>query len=102
MTGAAGKGIAIREWHGPGAKTYNGLQFINPAVLGDLLMFRVAESRQILNHDNREILKLGVPAVAQWLTNPTKNDKVVGSIPGLAHWVKDPPRLGSRVAVALA
>ena len=35
-------------------------------------------------------LPLGVPVVAQWLTNPTRNREVVGSIPGLARWVKDP------------
>ena len=33
---------------------------------------------------------LGVPLVAQWLTNPTRNHDVVGSIPGLAQWVEDP------------
>ena len=33
---------------------------------------------------------LGVPVVAQWLTNPTKNHEVLGLIPGLAQWVKDP------------
>ena len=54
---------------------------------------------------------LGVPAVAQWLTNPTGNHEVAGSIPGLAPWVnyrrcrelwcRLQTRLGSRVAVAL-
>ena len=34
-------------------------------------------------------VSMGVPIVAQWLTNPTRNHEVVGSIPGLDHWVKD-------------
>ena len=29
---------------------------------------------------------MGVPVVAQWLTNPTRNHEVVGSIPGLTQF----------------
>ena len=32
----------------------------------------------------------GVPFVAQWLTNPTRNHEDVGLIPGLIQCVKDP------------
>ena len=35
-------------------------------------------------------LYLGVLVMVQWLTNPTKNHEIVGLIPGLAQWVKDP------------
>ena len=37
---------------------------------------------------NRAIV--GVPVVAQWLTNPTRNHEVAGSVPALAQWVNDP------------
>ncbi len=31
----------------------------------------------------------GVPVMAQWLTNPTRNHEVAGSVPALAQWVDD-------------
>ena len=34
--------------------------------------------------------KYGIPDMAQWLTNPTRNHGVVGLIPSFAQWVKDP------------
>ena len=36
-----------------------------------------------------KIFIIGVPVVAQWLTNLTRNNEVAGLIPGLAQWVKD-------------
>ena len=43
-----------------------------------------------LGRQVRKVASRGVPVVVQWLTNPTRNHEVVGSIPGLAPWVKDP------------
>ena len=36
-----------------------------------------------------DIKIFGVPVVVQWLTTPTRNHEVAGSIPALAQWVKD-------------
>ena len=35
-------------------------------------------------------IRNGVPVMAQWLTNPTRNHEVAGSVPALAQWVKNP------------
>ena len=42
-----------------------------------------------LYHSPQKNPGLRVPVVAQWLTNPTRNHEVVGSIPGLDQWVED-------------
>ena len=43
-------------------------------------------------HRSKDVPK-GVPVMAQWLTNPTRNHEGAGSIPDLTQWVKDPALL---------
>ena len=64
-----------------------------------------------INKIQSKIHKGGVPVVAQWLTNPTRNHEVVDSTPALLSrlrirrcrelWCRLQTRLRSRVAVAL-
>ena len=50
--------------------------------------------KKIKNRNIKKIIfknrKIGVHVMAQWLTNPASIREDVGSIPGLAHWFKDP------------
>ena len=56
-------------------------------------LFTIATQGNNLNaHQQMNGLRrcgIGVPVVAQWITNPTRNHEVAGSIPGLTQWVKD-------------
>ena len=49
----------------------------------------VTEMKREINI-SRKKPTVGVPVMAQWLTNPTRNHEVAGSIPALAKWVNDP------------
>ena len=48
------------------------------------------ESNQMFPFPLKKSSHSGVPVVAQWLTNPTRNHEVAGSVPALAQWVNDP------------
>ena len=69
-----------------GCKHQKGRDAGAPGLAGDLCPKR----RKVGFKNYPQNSKLGVPVVAQWLTNPTRNQEVAGLIPGLAQWVKDP------------
>ena len=56
----------------------------------ELTMGAHSEDSTILSYYQSEKPQQGVPVMAQWLTNPTRNHEAVDSISGLAQWVKDP------------
>ena len=56
----------------------------------------VSKLRRLEDQGERESFNSNVfrvPVVAQWLTNPTRNHEVSGSIPALAQGVQDPALL---------
>ena len=52
-------------------------------------MDKFLEKYNISKVNQDEIEKMGVPVVAQWLMNPTKNHEGAGSVPALAQRVRD-------------
>ena len=57
----------------------------------DLLNLWIGVFHQYLDHYWLIFKKnLGVTVIEQGLTNPARNHEVVGSIPALSQWVKDP------------
>ena len=64
--------------------------FYNEHILLFLIFLFFSHTIVVKEKNNNILLKLsdsGVPVMAQWLTNPTRNHEVVSSVPGLAQWV---------------
>ena len=60
-------------------------QILGVLFYSSKILFKL-DGRKPATHENGS---KGVPVVEQWLTKQTRNHEVSGSIPGLAHWVKD-------------
>ena len=61
----------------------------NPPKYKDTYIFKVNGERQMMLILTLRKQEWGVPVMAQWLINLTRNREVAGLIPGLAQWVKD-------------
>ena len=49
-----------------------------------------AAQRNSKKTKKKKKIEIRVPVVAQWLTNPTRNHELAGSVPALAQRVNDP------------
>ena len=87
-----------------GLSTALSTYFVNLNATSSYLTFTKLDFPEIRTQclNNRAVVRstfkkkkksLGVPVVAQWLKNPTRNREVVSSSPGLVQWVKDPALL---------
>ena len=56
---------------------------------GEKYVLGYKQTLNIIRQGKVKLVILGVPIVAQWLTNLTRNHGVADLIPGLARWVKD-------------
>ena len=74
------------RWHRPVATALiRPLAWESPYATGVAL-----EKKRPKTKKQKKNCSFGVPIMVQWLANPTRNHEVLGSLPGLAQWVKDP------------
>ena len=57
--------------------------------MGENFIYVLKVRKAFFRHDIKS-KDIGVPVMANWLMNPIRIHEVVGSIPGLSQWVKDP------------
>ena len=77
------------QQHRKKTRPYHDQVGFNPSAQ---VWFNMGKSINVIYYINKRKVKnhiIGVPVMAQWLTNPTRNHEVSGSIPDLAQWVKD-------------